>query len=65
MYVPAEASRETLYVKSEATLVGQALQKCLWAFITSLLLLLLPVTARQHHHIALQSVEDMVTITTW
>lgn len=64
MYVPAEASRETLYVKSEATLVGQALQKCLWSFITSLVVLL-PVTARQHHHIALQSVEVMVTITTW
>lgn len=56
MYVPAEASRETLYMKSEATLVGQTLQKSLWAFVISVILLFFfTVTACQHHHVTLQS----------
>lgn len=65
VYVPAEAGGETLYVESEATLVGQALQKHLRPFVISLLLLLVfPVAARQHHHVTLRSVQVMVTITT-
>lgn len=55
MYVPAEASRETLYMKREATLVSEALEKSLWTFIISLILFS-PVTACEHHHVALQSV---------
>lgn len=55
MYVPAEASREALNMKREATLVSEALQKSLWAFILSFILFF-SVTARQHHHVALPSV---------
>lgn len=53
--VPAVSSGETLYMKCEATLVDQALQKSLRAFIVSVVLLFFPITACKHHHIALQS----------
>lgn len=56
MYVPAEASRETPYMKGEATLVGQTLQKSLRAFVIPVVLLVFfTVTACQHHHVTLQS----------
>lgn len=55
MYVPAEAGGKTLYVESEATLMGQTLQKPLRTFIIPLLLLVVfPIAAGQHHHISLQ-----------
>lgn len=56
MYVPAEAGGKTLYVESEATLMGQTLQKPLRTFVIPLLLLLVvfPVAAGQHHHISLK-----------
>lgn len=57
MYVPAEASREALYMKRQATLVSEALQKSLWAFI-----IFFPVTACQHHHVALPSVTVILSI---
>lgn len=55
MYVPAEAGGKTLYVESEATLMGQTLQKPLRTFVIPLLLLVVfPVAAGQHHHISLK-----------
>lgn len=54
MYVPAEASGETLYTKSEAALVGQTLRKNLRTFIVTLILLFTPITTCQHHHVSLQ-----------
>lgn len=55
VYVPAEAGGETLYAKSKAALVGQTLHKILRTFIVALLLLFSPITARQHHHVTLQT----------
>lgn len=55
MYVPAEAGGETLDTKGEAALVGQTLHKSLQTFIVALILLFSPITARQHHHVTLQT----------
>lgn len=48
MDVLAVASGETLNMKSETTLVGQAVQEPFRAFIS--ILLLVPNAAYQHHH---------------
>lgn len=54
MYVPAEAGGETLYMKSDAALVGQTLEEIFRPFIISLILLFFPIAACQHHHVTLQ-----------
>lgn len=54
MNVSAVACREALNMKSEAALVGQAPHQLLRAFIVCIVLLCFPVTAHQHHHVALQ-----------
>lgn len=45
-------------MKSDAALVGQALHEILWTFMVSLILLFFPIAARQHHHVALQSLKS-------
>lgn len=55
MYVPAEAGGETLYMKSDAALVGQTLEEVFGPFIISLILLFFPIAACQHHHVTLQT----------
>lgn len=55
MYVPAEASGETLYTESEAALVGQTLHKILRTFVVALILRFSAITADQHHHVTLET----------